>query len=826
MIDMRFAMNLRSLILSIVAAALSFSVMTTFSLVVAESSSGPSAETNQKSITPAGGPVEPTDEARRASGEKIFQAQCASCHGNVGQGNEDFYPDPLIGDASIGELSQIIVDTMPEEDPELCEGEDAKSVATYIHHAFYSEAAQLRNRPPRRVLQRMTGTQLRNSLMNLYSHFGGRVDDRWNRRVTQNGVKASYYNGKRTRKEDLKFDGNIDVVDFDFKLDGPRHPDGSDLKIDGSQFVARFEGGLRVENSGRYELVVRSASSFQMTFGHWRNTLIDNHVQSAGRTEFRRTVWLSAGFVYPFKISLTQRKRKGETPPSNVSFAWVPPGGVEEIVPASQMIPGWMPPTGRIETKMPPDDRSYGFERGISVDSAWDDAVTSAAIEFADLAASELWPDYVDRHKKDKKPRQEMLRQFLTELMCVAHRGDETQVAAQPILDRIMSRTEDELEILKYAILLTVKSPRFLYPTVNADRSQSWQNGTRLALTLFDTVPTDPWLVDKLREGHLEDANQIRQVARELVTDRRVRAKVRAMFHHWLQLSMEDDLRKDDTEFAGFDDKLVSDLRQSLNGFLDEVIWSESSDFRLLLNADWSLTTPRIASFYGDAWQPSGATPSNADVPRVHHHLSQTVRDPNSHVGVLTHPLVMAKFTHHRETSPIHRGVFLIRHVLGRTLRPPNAAFAPLSPDLHPDLTTRDRVALQTGAESCQICHVKINPLGFAMEQFDAVGRFRDRERDRPIDPSGSYLTRLDETVRFQNARDLGDYVARSDDARRAFVSRVFQYFTKQPIAAYGVNRLDQLSEQFRQSGYNVRELIIEVAVIASQDTSVTGDKT
>ncbi|TWU01974.1 DUF1588 domain-containing protein [Neorhodopirellula pilleata] len=766
----------------------------------------------------ASGAEQPTAETLVAKGGEIFKSQCAACHGETGQGTEDSYPDPLTGDSSIGELTEIIADTMPEEDPEKCVGEDAAAVAAYIHHAFYSEAAQLRNRPPRQALQRLTGTQLHNSLMNLYSHFHGVKEDRWKDRVTEHGVKVSYYDGKGWKKEDRKFEGNVDQIDFDYKLDGPKHPDGSDLGIDGEQFHAHFEGGLRVEQTGRYEIIVRSTTSFEFTFGSWRNKLIDNHVQSEGRNEFRRTIWLTGGRSYPFKLDLNQRKRKGETPPSSVSLSWVRPGGVEEIIPASQLMPGWVPSAARVQTKMPPDDRSYGFERGISVDAGWDEAVTAAALEFADLAINELWPDHLDRNKKDDRPRPEKLRDLLTTLISVAHRGDAETVGAKSLLDAIMAETQDEIEIIKYAVLLTVKSPRFLYPTLDEDRNRSWQVGTLLSLTLHDAVPSDGWFVNDLNANKLNDPKVIRQVATRYVDDARTRAKLREMFYHWLEMSPEDDLRKDDEKFPGFDATILSDLRKSLDGFLDEIVWSETSDFRQLLYSDWTLTTPRLTDFYGDAWKPSSDQASeHGDDPIARSGLKRTVRNHQTHIGVLSHPLVMAKFAHHQETSPIHRGVFLIRHVMGRTLRPPNAAFAPLSPDLHPDLTTRQRVALQTSPESCQICHAKINPLGFTLENFDAIGRFRQTDGKHPIDAGGHYDTRDDQKIEFENARELANYAAGSRDAQSAFVSRVFQYFTKQPIAAFGLDRLEQLTDQFRDSGCNIRQLLIEVAVIAAE---------
>ena len=124
----------------------------------------------------------------------------------------------------------------------------------------------------------------------------------------------------------------------------------------------------------------------------------------------------------------------------------------------------------------------------------------------------------------------------------------------------------------------------------------------------------------------------------------------------------------------------------------------------------------------------------------------------------------MAGFAYTSTSSPIHRGVFLSRSVLGRTLRPPPEAVAPLSPDLHAALTTRERVALQTKPEACQMCHAMINPLGFSMEHFDAVGRFRKQEKGRPIDAGGTYQTRDGSLVKFAGVRELAEYLTKSQE--------------------------------------------------------------
>ena len=148
------------------------------------------------------------------------------------------------------------------------------------------------------------------------------------------------------------------------------------------------------------------------------------------------------------------------------------------------------------------------------------------------------------------------------------------------------------------------------------------------------------------------------------------------------------------------------------------------------------------------------------------------------------------------------RGVFLVRGVLGVTLRPPPEAFIPLPESQHPDLTTRERVALQTKPTSCQSCHGIINPLGFTLEHFDAVGRFRDQDNGKPIDATGTYLTRTGETVKFDGRRDLAEFLAGSEEVQTAFVEQLFRHLAKQPVRAYGPKELAELRESFAKNGY------------------------
>ena len=165
-----------------------------------------------------------------------------------------------------------------------------------------------------------------------------------------------------------------------------------------------------------------------------------------------------------------------------------------------------------------------------------------------------------------------------------------------------------------------------------------------------------------------------------MVADLRTRAKVREFFLQWLKVDQVPDLAKDPKQYPGFDAAVASDLRTSLDLFLDDVVWGDVVRFP-------PAPAGRRRSISTAGWRSSTAS-TCPPMRRSRRCRSTRASGP----GVLTHPYLMATFAYTATSSPIHRGVFLARSVLGRSLRPPPEAVAPLAADLHPDLTTRERV--------------------------------------------------------------------------------------------------------------------------------------
>lgn len=747
----------------------------------------------------SGGGVD--EEALREKGRQIYQSMCVDCHGDQGQGVEGAYSQALIGDDSIGQLTQVIAETMPEGSPEDCVGPDAAAVAAYMHHAFYSEAAQLRNRPPRQTFARLTANQLRQSFADLYAAVANGT--MWSK--PERGVQGIYFNGEHWNNDQKKVERIDPTIEFDFGTAGPGH------EIQANKFYIHWSGGLKVDHSGMYDLVVRCSTSFMFHFGRDGRVFFDNHVQSGDQTEFRGTLYLVAGRIYPFKLEMRQRERKTETPPAMVQLAWLPPNGSESIIPAENLIPGWCPPAYALQTELPPDDQSYGYARGILVSNEWDAATTATALEFAEVAGRELWPSFRDEFIKRQKDASERdaLTAFLTKLASLALRFPLSSEDQYKYVGFALESHEEHAAAIKQSLLRVLKSPYFLYPSAGELAAEpSRQVANRLALVLFDSLPSDEAL-EKLAGQSSISEEEIRQYVWSKWNDFRVQAKYRDLMYQWLHLNTGKDLGKNSELFPHFDVDVINDLRQSFDLMITDVLSDSQGDLRTLLQESRVYTTERLAAAYGEAWQADGTQPARG-------RFALSVAD-ESRRGLLTHPLFTSTLAYRNATSPIHRGVVLYRYLLGRTLRPPADDFAPLSPDLHPGLTTRERVELQTSPESCQICHSKINALGFALEQYDATGRFRSVEGEREVDASGAYIDRAGEEHRFSNASELADYLAGSEELQRAFVNRAFQHFTKQPAAAFGPQVLDELTAAFVNSNCSLPNLLVEIAVVATR---------
>jgi hypothetical protein len=736
-------------------------------------------------------------------GAVIYRAQCAECHGNQGEGVAGKYDEPLTGDRGLESLARKIARTMPEEDPDLCTGEDAAQVAAYIYDAFYSPAARERIGAAGVDLTRLTVGQFRTSVMDVFGYFRGGNDKDWG---SERGLRA-YFRGpppltdeerekmkpnSEPRKHTITLDEQrIPALDLAWKDESPA-PD----KIAPEEFNTRYEGSIIAPETGTYEFIVRSENGFRLWINDRSIALIDAWVTSGPEVrEERASLFLVGGRAYLLNLEHFKFREKS----ASFQLLWKPPHGVEEVIPSRHLSPERYRQHVAVATPFPADDRSLGYERGSGVSRDWLQAVTQAATAAAEHAETRV--DELAGTKPDDSERPAKLRKFAENFASMAFRREPDKAQLHFIEEQFKSAPSLELAV-KRVVLQTLSSPSFLYPSLlETEPPDHHTVAARLALVLWDSIP-DLRLRTAAREQRLTDREDVLRAARRLAADPRARAKMDGFFHHWLELDHAAETAKDPKAFPNFDQATLADLRTSLRIFLDETVWSEKSDYRELLQADYLYLNPRLAKIYGKKVK-------GADFEKVRF-------DPGQRAGIVTHPYLLSAFATARDTSPIHRGVFLTRNVVGLSLKSPPIAVAFEDSKFDPSLTMREKITELTRDRTCMSCHSMINPLGFSLENFDAIGRWRAKDNGKPVDATAELPLEDDRVIRLSGPRDIVKHVVDSPDGHRAFIRQLFHHLVKQPVSAYGSSALDDLQKSFAKSGFNIRELMAEIAVLAA----------
>ena len=705
------------------------------------------------------------------SGNIIYREDCARCHGPQGEGVAGQYDETLYGEQSMTSLARYIHRTMPDDRKEKTSEADARAVAEFIHGAFYSPQARARNTPARIEFSRLTQRRYRESV-------------------------------------------------FDFGTNSPTP------HITADQFSIAWSGSVLAPESGEYQFRVTTPNGARL----YVNTdlaagdsnrrddsdakrevaLVDLWVSSGGvERQGSGTLYLLGGRSYPLRLDYFKFKEKTAA----VRLEWKPPHGPWTGIPSSVLSPDASSATPIIGTAFPAEDSSLGYERGHSISKEWWRTITRAGTETSELVAERirrlagLPADLTNRTELSRR-----MQDFCAQLAERAFR--------RPLDTELRHRTVDlwfqpgvALEdSVKRSVLAVMTSPRFLYPE-SEGRQDSHATAARLALVLWDSLP-DETLRKAANRGEVSTPDQIRAQARRMIQNPRAKAKLRGFFDHWLDAEAADDIAKDPKSYPGFDAEMVQDLRTSLNHFVDSVVWSDASDYRQLLLSDEIYLNAPLRRYYGVESLGSTQRGVGGGATNALDDAFVPVRfNPEQRAGVLTHPFLLSAHSYYRSSSPIHRGVFLTRKVLGRFLKPPPMAIEFMDDRFDPSLTMREKVTQLTEKPQCMACHATINPLGFSLEQFDAAGRFRLEDTRKPVNATSEYQTADGKTLTLRGPRDLARHAAESPDARRGFVRQLFQHTVQQAPDAYGAGSLQKLDLAFEHSGCNVRQLLVEIAV-------------
>jgi len=279
-------------------------------------------------------------------------------------------------------------------------------------------------------------------------------------------------------------------------------------------------------------------------------------------------------------------------------------------------------------------------------------------------------------------------------------------------------------------------SPQFLFrierepanvATATAYRVSDLELASRLSFFIWSSIPDDE-LLDAASSGRLKDPKVLEQQVRRMLADPRSESLVTNFAAQWLYLRDISAKLPDEILFADFDETLRSAMQRETELFIASV-FRENRSVLDLLRANYTFLNERLARHYG--------------VPNIKGSYFRRVTFPEGSVrgGLLGQGSVLTITSYSTRTSPVLRGKWVLENLLSAAPPPPPPNVPSLNTEKAPGkpLTLREAMIQHRASPACAGCHARMDPIGFAMENFDAVGRWRERDGEQPIDATGTF---------------------------------------------------------------------------------------
>ena len=246
---------------------------------------------------------------------------------------------------------------------------------------------------------------------------------------------------------------------------------------------------------------------------------------------------------------------------------------------------------------------------------------------------------------------------------------------------------------------------------------------SRLAFFLWSSIP-DEELLDAAIRGNLSDPDVLETQVRRMLRDRRSRALVDNFAGQWLLLRNIPTVQPDPILFPTFDENLRIAFQRESELFVESIMREDRSVVDLIA-ADYTFVDERLAAHYG--------------IPGVYGSRFRKVTLDGRRAGLLGHGGLLTVTSYPNRTSPVLRGKWVLENLLGAPPPPPppDVPSFPERGDHGEPATVRELLEMHRRSPACAGCHAPMDPLGFALEQFDAIGRWRTTDGDAPIDAHG-----------------------------------------------------------------------------------------
>jgi hypothetical protein len=366
-------------------------------------------------------------------------------------------------------------------------------------------------------------------------------------------------------------------------------------------------------------------------------------------------------------------------------------------------------------------------------------------------------------------------------------------------------------ESLRLMVKATLVSPQFLFITpVNATGSgtatvsnetiplDNYQLASRLSYMLWATMP-DAELSALADSGKLQNTEVLAAQARRLLSDPRSRALFDGFGAQWLGVDKLADKTYDTGMFPQMTAKMRLAMYDEARLFFQDVL-RNNLKLTTFIDSNFTYVNGSLAAIYG-----MEQTVRGEQMRRV------TLTDSNRG-GILTMPGILANSSFPNRTSPVNRGVWVLEQILGEHVPPPPPNVPLLDKQdklVIANMTLRQRTELHRSNAVCASCHKVLDPIGFGLENYDAIGRWRTLDDSaRKIDATGE----LPGGLRFTTPAELKRIIAdRKDDFCRNLTSKLLAYTLGRQLEGYDEIVVDQMTDSIKNDDYRMQTLVLSV---------------
>jgi hypothetical protein len=356
---------------------------------------------------------------------------------------------------------------------------------------------------------------------------------------------------------------------------------------------------------------------------------------------------------------------------------------------------------------------------------------------------------------------------------------------------------------IESALQFILASPAFLFrvePDPATASGPVYQLGdlelaSRLSFFLWSSLP-DEQLVTLAAQGRLRQPAVFEQQVRRMLADPRSQTLIDNFAEQWLHLRNLKNSNPDLAAFPDFDDNLRQAMKEETELFFNSIMREDRSVMDLL-NADYTFVNERLARHYG--------------MPNIYGSRFRRVPVPNeARRGLLGQASILTVTSYPNRTSPVERGKWILTNLLGVPPQPPPPN-VPTLPENGADgkvLSLRERMEKHRANPVCAGCHRAMDPIGFAMENFDGVGRWRAKEDQQAIDATGTLFT----GARIDGINGLRREIATRPDVFVGVVTeRMLTYALGRGLEHYDMPAVRRIVHDARSSNYRFSSIVLGV---------------